>query len=153
MHENFDVVDYAPKYGHDLVRMWRESFERAVGIVDRHSLEDQRRYLEESVVPHNRVLVVVSKATAEVIGFMAMTPEVISQLYVHVSHQHDGIGSMLINMAKQQSTGRLRLFTFKVNKVAQRFYEQHGFRVIGEGFEKDWQLEDLEYEWSAGTTP
>jgi ribosomal protein S18 acetylase RimI-like enzyme len=97
------------------------------------------------------VLVVVSRATAEVIGFMATTPEVISQLYVDVSHQHEGIGSMLVNMAKQQSKGRLRLFTFKVNKAAQRFYERHGFRVIREGFEKDWQLEDLEYEWSAGT--
>ncbi|HEY2093496.1 MAG TPA: GNAT family N-acetyltransferase [Thermoanaerobaculia bacterium] len=151
MQETFDVVDYTPTYGHDLVRMWRESFERPVGIVDWHSLEDQRRYLEESVVPNNRVLVVVSEATADVIGFMATTPEVISQLYVHVGHQHEGIGSMLVNMAKQQSKGRLRLFTFKVNKLAQRFYERHGFRVIGEGFEKDWQLEDLEYEWSAGT--
>ena len=95
------------------------------------------------------MLVVLGEGGSGVIAFMASTPEMISQLYVHVSHQHEGIGSMLVDIAKQRSRGRLRLFTFRVNESAQRFYERHGFKVIGHGFEEGWQLEDLEYEWSA----
>jgi ribosomal protein S18 acetylase RimI-like enzyme len=144
-----DIVDYTPEYGRELVRMWRDSFEQAVGVVDPHPLAAQLRYLEETVVSENQVQVVLDKGGAGVIGFMASTPEKISQLYVHVSHQHKGIGSMLVNLAKQRSRGRLRLFTFRVNKGAQRFYERHGFKVIGHGFEESWQLEDLEYEWLA----
>jgi ribosomal protein S18 acetylase RimI-like enzyme len=55
---------------------------------------------------------------------------------------------MLVNIAKEQSCGRLRLFTFAVNKNAQRFYERHGFKIVGGGFEEAWQLDDIEYEWS-----
>ena len=80
---------------------------------------------------------------------MAATPESISQLYVHVDHQGKGVGSMLVGIAKQHSHGRLRLFTFEANKNAQRFYERHGFEVVARGFEKEWQLADIEYEWSA----
>lgn len=148
-HQEIVIVEYSPEYGRELVAIWRESFEQAVGVIDPHSLEEQLQFLEEKVIPQNRVLVVLEKGTSAVIGFMALTPEKIAQLYVHVNHQSRGIGSILVNIAKQHSRGRLRLFTFNVNKRAQRFYEQHGFKVIGHGFEEEWQLEDVEYEWSA----
>jgi len=144
-----EIVDYSRDHGRELVRMWRDSFEQAVGIVDPHSLDEQLRYLEEKVVPENQVLVVLGEDGTEIIAFMASTPEMISQLYVRAGHQHKGIGSMLVNIAKHRSYGRLRLFTFRVNEGAQRFYERHGFKVIGHGFEEQWKLEDLEYEWSA----
>ena len=143
------TVEYAPKYGREIVKMWRNSFEQAVGVIDPHPLEEQLQYLEEKVVPENHVLVVLERSTSTVIGFMASTPGRISQLYVHVDHQNKGIGSMLVNIAKQNSDGRLRLFTFKANKEAQRFYDQQGFKIVGRGFEKEWQLEDIEYEWIA----
>lgn len=142
------IVDYSPEYGPELVKMWRESFERAVGVTDPHSLLEQLRYLEGKVVPENRVLVVLEEATSAVIGFMASTPEHISQLYVRVSHQGKGIGSLLVDIAKRNSRGRLRLFTFEANKGAQRFYDRHGFKVVARGFEQEWQLADIEYEWS-----
>ena|SRR5436305_7117425 len=142
------IVEYSPKYGPELIKMWRESFEQAVGVIDPHPPPEQLRYLEEKVVPGNRVLIVLEEARSAVIGFMATTPETISQLYVHVSHQNRGIGAMLVNIAKRNSHGRLRLFTFEANKNAQRFYERHGFKVVARGFEKEWELEDIEYEWS-----
>ena len=141
------IVDYSPEYGTELVRMWRDSFEQAVGITDTHSLVDQLRYLEEKVVPENRVQVVLEEGTSAVIAFLASTRDFISQLYVHVEHQNKGIGSALLKIAKRDSSGSLRLFTFEANKRAQRFYEKHGFRVVRCGFEPTWQLADIEYEW------
>jgi len=149
VRREMNIVEYTHEYGRELVRMWRDSFEQATGVVDPHPLDEQLRYLEEKVVPRNQVLVVLGKGRAGVIAFMASTPEIISQLYVHIGHQHKGIGSTLVNAAKQRSHGRLRLYTFRVNKGARRFYERHGFKVIGHGFEEKWQLEDIEYEWSA----
>jgi ribosomal protein S18 acetylase RimI-like enzyme len=139
------AVDYRPEHADALVRMWRTSFERALGVVDPHPIEEQRAYLDEQVVPNNEVLVVL--AEAEIVAFLAFTSETIAQLYVHPAHQGKGIGSALLSHAKERSTGRLRLFTFERNAGARRFYERHGFRLVGRGFEETWQLADLEYEW------
>jgi len=145
----FEIIDYGPIHRHELVEMWRASFEEAVGVVDPHPFEEQLHYFDERVLPENRVVVVLDPKTSSVIAFMASTPQKISQLYVHVDRQRQGIGSILLNRAKRESEGVLRLFTFRVNRRARRFYEHHGFRVVRFGFEEHWQLEDVEYEWSA----
>ena len=145
-----EVIDYSPKYGQELVRMWRDSFEQALGITDPHSLEDQLRYLEEQLVPNHRVRLVLAD-NATVVGALVSSPRMVSQLYVHVDHQNKGIGSMLLNLAKQDSNGSLRLFSFNRNRRAQQFYEKHGFKIVRRGFEEKWQLEDIEYEWTAGS--
>jgi len=144
------IANYLPRHGPELVAMWRESFELAVGVIDCHPLDEQLRYLEEKVVPENEVLVVLDEGTGAVIGFMASTHETISQLYVHVNYQRRGIGSLLVNIAKEHSGGLLRLFVFQANQHAQQFYEQHGFKVKSKGFVEEWQLADIGYEWSAG---
>ena len=145
------IVEYLPQYGRELVQMWRDSFERAVAIHDPHTFEDHLRFVEQELVQSNSVVIVLEKGTGKVVGFLAATTATISQLYVHVDHQSKGIGSMLVNLAKQNSNGRLRLFTFERNKNAQRFYEKHGFKIVARGFEKSWQLEDIEYLWCATT--
>ena len=142
------IVDYSPQYGSELVQMWRNSFERAIKIRDPHPIEEQLRALNEQIISQNTVLVALEKNTSAVLGFIAYTSRTISQLYVHVDHQNQGIGSTLLSIAKENSDGFLRLFTFEANLRAQQFYERHGFRVIGRGFEEKWQLHDVEYEWT-----
>jgi len=146
--DGLTIVDYSPGYGPELVRMWRASFEQGVGITDPHPLEDQLRALEQKIVPHNRVLLVLDPRTSAVIGFLAYTSETVSNLYVHVDYQNKGIGSMLLDIAKKNSSGVLRLFTFERNMRARQFYERHGFKIIRQGFEEFWQLADIEYEWN-----
>lgn len=147
--DDIDIVEYSRKYGRELVKMWRDSFEKAVGVVGAHPFDEQLHFLDEKLVIENRVVVVLERSTSKVIGFMASTPDTISQIYLHVDHQNQGIGSVLMNLAKRQSNGRLRLFTFKANTNAQRFYKRHGFKIIKSGFENELGLEDIEYEWFA----
>lgn len=143
----FHITPYSPQYALPLVKMWRESFEQAVGVIDPHPLQEQLNYLQEVVVPNNQVQIVLDSITNNVIGFLAANKNMIAQLYVHTNYQGKGIGSQLIELAKRNCNGSLRLFTFKVNTKAQRFYERHGFKIIKQGFEEEWQLEDVEYEW------
>jgi ribosomal protein S18 acetylase RimI-like enzyme len=150
MANNFTIVDYEPEHLEELIAMWRESFERAVGVRDPHPIDEQRQYFESVVLPCNRVRV-VADADRRVVGFMASTPELIAQLYVHVDHQRRGIGSALLALAREESNGRLRLFTFAANESAQAFYRARGFREIARGFESEWQLEDIELEWIRGS--
>ena len=144
-----DVVDFAPEHKFELVRLWRASFEEAVGIVDPHPLEEQGRYFDEAVLPKNRVVVVLEEGT--VVAFLAHSRDAIAQLYVRLDRQGLGLGTMLLDRAKRESGGRLRLFTFLRNVKARRFYERRGFREVRRGFEPEWKLEDVEFEWVRST--
>jgi ribosomal protein S18 acetylase RimI-like enzyme len=143
------LADYDDSAALELVRMWRASFEQGVGVIDPHPLDGQLAYLNDVVLPQNRVRVVCDEAGGAIVGFLAASREMIAALYVQVDYHGRGIGSALLDLAKQESSGRLRLFTVERNLRAQRFYEARGFKVIARGFEKDWQLADLEYEWRA----
>jgi len=141
------IVPYDQRFETELVQFWREAFERAVGITDPNPIKDQTAYFNNRVLPECTVRVVVEDDRP--IAFLAATGEMVLHLYVHVDHQRRGIGTRLLDIAKAESCGTLRLFTFQSNTVAQAFYERHGFRIIRREFESHWQLEDLEYEWAA----
>ena len=118
----------------------------------------RKRHAEgvEKLSTNEKISLWVAEVDGKVIGFIAYTPEKISQLYVHIDHQDRRVGSHLLDIAKQNSHGGLRLFTFERNKSAQRFYESRGFRIVARGFEESMQLEDIEYEWCAeqmGSSP
>jgi len=146
-----DLAPLRPEQADELVRMWRASFEHGVGVSDPHSLAQQRRYLLTEVLPNNTVL--VARSNGQLLGFVAATRESITQLYVRVGHFGRGIGTTMLEWAKEQSGGRLWLYTYARNTAACRFYEAHGFRAAAHGFEPIWQLEDVRYEWSRESVP
>ena len=148
-----DIVfePYSPKHIDELVPMWRSSFEKAVGVKDPNPLAEQRQYFLDQVLPRNEVLVAVSGNV--VVGFIAVTTDSVTQLYVDKEYQGRGIGTALLDWAMENSKGRLWLYTFEQNLSAQRFYERRGFKIIARGFETHWKLPDIKYEWVAPEKP
>ncbi|WP_308640121.1 GNAT family N-acetyltransferase [Paenibacillus silvisoli] len=129
--------------------MWRDSKEKAIGQKAIHSVESHVYFLNHMLPEHFQVeLVLVDE---QVVGIMAYNEREISQLYIHVDYQGMGIGQALIKKATNQSSGRLTLYTFEVNTIAQRFYEKHGFNVIARGHENEENLPDILYEWVSST--
>lgn len=128
-----------------LVDLWRAAFEFGVGIVDPHPIEGQRRFFVDQVLPEYEVDVAVRGS--EIVGFLASNRESIGQLYVRVGCHRQGIGTLLLDLAKSRSDGSLWLYTFARNAVARQFYERHRFVDIGHGFENMWNLEDVRYLW------
>lgn len=143
-----DLVDYDAGYLEPLVRLWRESFEFGVGVTDPNPLSRQRDDFVAAILPANRVTLAL--LSSRLVGFMAASADAVAQLHVQVGLHRQGIGSALLALAKARSSGSLRLYTFARNLRACRFYEKHGFVVVARGFEPQWQLEDVEYRWSAG---
>ena len=129
-----------------VVRMWRQSFEYGVGIIDPHSVEDQIEFYWQEVAPNYRSQ--IAKVDEKIIGFLASNLESVSQLHVRVGHHRSGIGKQLLDLAKTQSCGNLWLYTFARNTNACAFYESQGFTVLHRGFEPFWQLEDVKFTWS-----
>ncbi|WP_438503636.1 GNAT family N-acetyltransferase [Ectobacillus ponti] len=125
--------------------MWRDSKERAIGQKEIHSFENHVQFLKHILPEQHQIDLAL--LDGKVVGMIAYNEKEVSQLYIHVDCQGMGIGQALLDKAKEQSSGRLTLYTFEVNQNAQRFYEKHGFRVIGRGYENEENLPDLLYEW------
>jgi len=87
----------------------------------------------------------------ELAGFIALQPGWVDHLYVATDHQGKGIGSRLINHAKE-AQDNLRLYTFQANTPARRFYDAHGFDIIEmtDGADNEESEPDVLYEWTKG---
>ena len=145
MHPPVALTHYRPQFRERLVDLWRASFALGVGAPVPNPRDDHLRYFDEHVLAETTVHLALRDG--ELAGFGAFTPESVMQLYVHVDHLGQGIGTRLLELAKTGSGGRLWLYTFVTNTRAQRFYERHGFDLVERSFEPVMQLGDLRYEW------
>jgi predicted N-acetyltransferase YhbS len=80
---------------------------------------------------------------------LALTSDMVSQLYVAPGWTGRGIGSRLLELAKAQRPAGLDLFTFQVNSGARRFYGRHGFVEVarGDGSGNEEGQPDRRYAW------
>lgn len=143
--DRLHIRAFEPGDVHELIPMWRQSFEHGVGVIDPHPIAEQVAYFHGNVLPANAVRVALNGGRR--VGFCASNLESVNQLYVRVEHIGQGIGSRLLDLAKRESAGSLWLHTFARNTNARRFYERHGFVAVGHGFEATWQLDDVKYLW------
>ncbi|NYE06941.1 ribosomal protein S18 acetylase RimI-like enzyme [Bacillus niacini] len=139
------IIKYQPNYAKQTVEMWRNSKEAALGQKEIHSFDSHVDFLNQILAKQYQVDLVLMDEM--IVGMIAYNEGEISQLYIHIDFQGNGIGQTLLARAKEQSAGRLILYTFEVNKKAQRFYEKHGFIIIGRGYENEEDLPDILYEW------
>src|SRR5579871_2629738 len=90
-----------------------------------HSAEETRWWMTQVVVP--RLEVWGAERDGAVLGFIALQDEWVEQLYIDPSIWRAGVGSMLLNHAKQRRPKGLKLWTFQRNALARAFYRKHGF--------------------------
>lgn len=144
-NQNVRIIPYHPTYAEQTVAMWRNSKERAIGQKEIHSFESHLYFLNHLLPEQYQVD--LACMDDKVVGIVAYNQNEINQLYIHIDYQGIGIGQALLEKVKAQSSGRLTLRTFEVNKNAQRFYEKNGFVLIGRGHTNEENLPDLYYEW------
>ncbi|MER2030532.1 MAG: GNAT family N-acetyltransferase [Solibacillus sp.] len=144
---NLIITQYHPKYAEQTVSMWRESKEKAIGQKEGHSFENHIYFLN-NILPENYQIDIVL-IDDKVVGMIAYNDREISQLYIHIDYQGFGMGQILLDNAKELSSGKLTLYTFEVNENARRFYEKNGFRIRLKGHENEENLTDILYEWTS----
>lgn len=144
--DQVNLIEFDMDRLEELVAMWRACFESGVGVKDPHPIEDQRAAFLTDILPKYPVRMAMLDEQLE--GFVAASSESVCQLHVRVGCHRLGIGTKLLDWAKSRSSGSLWLYTFDRNKIAQAFYEHHGFVIAERGFEPAWQLEDIKYAWS-----
>ncbi len=110
------------------------------------TLDDSQRAFRECIAPHCQVW--VAERRGEIVGFLAIRGSYIDRMYVKPSHQGRGVGTALLEKARQLSPVGLELHTHQANRRAHAFYEKHGFRAVKFGLSPPPENEpDVEYWW------
>ena len=119
-----------------------------------HSDDEVRQWIPEVLLPTEEVWVATGPDEA-VLAMMALSSDMVGQLYVAPGWTGRGIGSRLIELAKSRRPGGLDLYTFQVNAGARRFYERHGFVEVwrGDGSDNEEGQPDLRYAWRPSSQP
>jgi GNAT superfamily N-acetyltransferase len=115
-----------------------------------HDEADVRRWVAEVLIPDGGTWVAVVEE--RVVALMSLRDGWVDQLYVDPSWQGQGLGTRLVDHAKQRSPGGLDLWTFQANARTRRFYGRHGFAPVewtdGDNEEG---APDVRYHWPGHT--
>ena len=112
-----------------------------------HTDDEVRDWVRTGLVPAREVWIAVLDGRSA--GFLALAGDQIDHLYVHPDAQGVGLGSALLDRAKERRPNGLRLWVFQRNTGARRFYERHGFALLREtdGADNMKREPDALYEW------
>jgi ribosomal protein S18 acetylase RimI-like enzyme len=101
------------------------------------------------VVLRNSLVMLAVDNRRTVGGFASVQSDVLEHLYVSPQLQSHGLGTLLLDAAKEESPRGLRLHVFQRNLSARRFYEQRGFKLVElrDGSSNEEGEPDAVYEW------
>jgi len=144
----YSIINFEESLTEKMALMWRSSKELAFGQEDIHSFEENVHFIKNVLSKENTILLAIKPNSEKVLGMIAFTTTTIAQLYVNADYLNHGIGTKLLNIAKEKSEDKLELFTFQRNDIARNFYEKHGFTEIGRNYKNELNLPDIKYEWT-----
>jgi ribosomal protein S18 acetylase RimI-like enzyme len=149
MAQGFIIREYQAADFDAVTILWRISREKSLPefqLEKGHFFYEDRNYFQNFVVKNNQVWVVETEK--QPVGFMAMNKDFIDQLYIDPDYQRQGIGKLLIDFAREQSSDHLWLYTLQINFIARTFYEKNGFVAEKFGVSPPPESEpDVEYHW------
>jgi putative acetyltransferase len=116
-------------------------------LPDTHSPEEVLAWIKEVMPQHEEVW--VAEDEGRVIGFFALSDDLLYHLYVYPELQGRGAGSALFDVVKELRPDGFRLWVFQRNMQAREFYEHRGMRVVEltDGLGNEEREPDALYEW------
>ena len=138
-----------PEDAAPIARMMRSTYDRMEYIPRLHTHEEDLAYIGGLFGERE---IWVAENDAGVVGFAILSADELMQMHVAPDEQNAGIGSALLDRAKERRPAGFSLWTFQKNVGARRFYERHGLEVVrltdGEGNEE--REPDVQYAWRPG---
>jgi GNAT superfamily N-acetyltransferase len=129
-----------------VVRIFRESRAEAMPWLPVvHTAEEDLAWLGDALAGEAYVF----EAEGEVAGYALLREDLLRDLYVSPGAQGRGVGSALFARATEARPAGFRLWVFRDNGHARRFYEARGCRLVRatDGAGNEERTPDVLYEW------
>ena len=124
----------------------RTSYDRMPYIPRLHTADEDLAYVAGLLSDHE---VWVADDGEGVRGFAVLSADQLLQIHVSPDDQNRGVGSLLLDKAKERLPEGFSLWVFQQNTGARRFYERHGLELVretdGQGNEEN--EPDAQYAW------
>lgn len=128
-----------------VAELYERSFATLTYLPVLHTIGEHRAWFRKQLAEHEGWV----WDEGGVRGFILLTETELMYIYLDVGWTRRGIGSRLLEHAKERRPSGFTLWTFQQNVGARRFYERHGLRAIeltgGNGNEE--RVPDVRYEW------
>ena len=113
-----------------------------------HTESDTRTWFATQVLPNSEVW--VAEVGGRVVALMVLRDDWLDHLYVAPDRTRQGVGALLIALAKERRPAGIQLWTFQSNHGARRFYEREGFEAVEEtdGVGNEERAPDVRYRWT-----
>jgi len=131
------------------VQLWHQSWHHAFpGFRHPWTYAQWRERFQQKVLSHESIW--VAESGGQIAGFFVLRESdgYLDQIFVALAMQQQGVGTLLLNKAKQLSPGGLSLDTLQSNTNARRFYERHGFLPGQTGINPNNGQPNIEYRWT-----
>ena len=132
-----------------MAAMWLRSRRAAVPAIPApvHGDHEVYEWFATVVIPERETWVI--EHAQRIVAVLVLEPGSIDQLYVDPKFTGKGLGSRLLDVAKQANPGGFDLWTFEANTGARRLYERHGLVAVGatDGDNEE-GAPDVRYRWS-----
>lgn len=132
-----------------VARLWQDTILTTVDyvpLIRTYTWEGNLAYFAANVAAKFDIW--VAQVDGKLAGFIALRDGVIDELFVDVGLHRQGVGTALLDHAKQLSPDGLTLMAFQQNTQARAFYEKHGFAAVRFGISPPPEsVPDVEYRW------
>jgi ribosomal protein S18 acetylase RimI-like enzyme len=139
-----------PEDADEVADVFRRSFGSLTFLPTLHTPEEDRAYFRRAIAEQS---LWVYEESSRVRALAGIKGAELTHLYVDPEFARRGMGSALLDHAKQQRPAGFRFWVFERNTGARRFYERHGCRLVkltdGSGNEE--REPDALYEWRPAT--
>ena len=112
-----------------------------------HTAEQVAAWFAEVLLPDAQTWVALDDG--RIVAVLTLDGDDLDQLYVDPDVAGRGVGSTLVDLAKDLRPGGLALWTFQTNLRAQAFYQAHGFVEVRrtDGAENEERAPDVRMTW------
>jgi putative acetyltransferase len=124
--DQFIVLPYRSENFEGVIKLWHAVRQNSPDDFKADYCETQLAgYFSKVIVPKDNIWVALIQD--QVIGFMTIRGDYLSNIFVAKPYQLRGVGRALLRQVFSQNPAKLWLHTAMGNNAAHRFFKQHGF--------------------------
>lgn len=127
-----------------IVDIWYDASIKAHNFIPDNYWEENKELMKSKYIPMSETYKAIQRA--QILGFVCLTEEYLAAIFVKPEFQGKGIGSLLLNTAKNlRNTLKLKVFCKNMDSV--EFYKSRGFSVISKSKDTDTDENELVMQW------
>ncbi|MGY3765404.1 GNAT family N-acetyltransferase [Vagococcus vulneris] len=138
------LTDLTAEQLDEIVKIWLVTNISSHNFIPKEYWKENVDYVKEEL-PKADVYVYLDDESIR--GFIGLQENYIAGIFILEKYQNFGIGSQLLEVAKQNLTTMV-LSVYEKNEKATQFYLNHGFRIVNQSLDGDTNEVELIMKWN-----